>query len=182
MDRTPQPLVANLVEPLGPHMRQKAPDDLVGGQRQGVPTLVLGVLVAKAPLAIIDGEETGVGQRDAVDISSPRSFRPFLRAVPSRFAGRPPPPWSRPPRDWDQVRVFLAHQIEQQATEPLREGRGRGRGTTCALAAIRFGWRRPRQLAPGSGHAEEGLGCGSGCGGYTRRPSGRPHDAGPSRV
>ncbi len=90
MDRTPQPLVANLVEPLGPHMRQKAPDELVGGQRQGVPTLVLGVLVAKAPLAIIDGEETGVGQRDAVDISA-QVVQAFLRACPAGLPETTPP-------------------------------------------------------------------------------------------
>jgi hypothetical protein len=31
MDRTPQPIVADFVEPLGQHMLQKATDELMGG-------------------------------------------------------------------------------------------------------------------------------------------------------
>jgi hypothetical protein len=68
MDRTPQPIGADFVEPLGPHMRQKATDALMGGQGHGLPTLVLGVLVAEAHLPISDGEEAVVGQRDPVDL------------------------------------------------------------------------------------------------------------------
>ncbi len=68
MDRTPQPIVADFVEPLGQHMRQTATDELMGGQGHGLPTLVLGVLVAAAHLPISDGEEAVVGQRDPVDI------------------------------------------------------------------------------------------------------------------
>jgi hypothetical protein len=49
------------MEPLGQHMLQKAPDELMGEKRHGFPTLVLGVLVAKAHLAVIDREETGIG-------------------------------------------------------------------------------------------------------------------------
>jgi hypothetical protein len=64
MAGTPQPIGADCVAPVGQHMRQKAPDELVGGHRHGFPTLVLGVLVANAHLARIDGEETGVGQRE----------------------------------------------------------------------------------------------------------------------
>jgi hypothetical protein len=70
MDRAPQAIVADFVEPLGQYMLQKAPNELVSGQRHGFPTLGLGVLVAKAHLAIIDGEKTGVGQGDAVDIAA----------------------------------------------------------------------------------------------------------------
>ena len=61
MAGTPQPVVADFMEPLGQHMLQKTPDELMGGQRHGFPTLVLGVLVAKAHLAVIDREETGIG-------------------------------------------------------------------------------------------------------------------------
>jgi len=49
-------------------MRQTATDELMGGQGHGLPTLVLGVLVAAAHLPISDGEEAVVGQRDPVDI------------------------------------------------------------------------------------------------------------------
>ena len=61
MDGTPEPIIADFVEPLGQHMLQKAPDELMGEKRHGFPTLVLGVLVAKAHLAVIDREETGIG-------------------------------------------------------------------------------------------------------------------------
>jgi len=116
----PQPIVADFVEPWGQHMRQKAPDALVGGPRQGFPTLVLGVLVAKAHLAMIDGEETGVGQRDPVDISA-QVGQDFLRALHRRFAVDHPPLGPNH-LGHDQLRAFLAHQIEKQATQPFREG------------------------------------------------------------
>jgi hypothetical protein len=134
MAGTPQPIVADVVEPLGQPMRQKAPDELVGGQRHGFPTLVLGVLVAKAHLAMIDAEETGVGQRDTVEIAA-QVVQDVLRAVHSRFAV------DHPPLGPDhlgnaQVRAFLAHQIAKQATTQLREGMdgdegGRARWPPC---------------------------------------------------
>jgi hypothetical protein len=95
---TPQPIVADVVEPLGQPMRQKAPDERVGGQRHGFPTLVWGVLVAKAHLAMIDGEETGVGQRDTVDLSA-QVVQDCLRALHSRFAVDHPRLGPKPPRE-----------------------------------------------------------------------------------
>jgi hypothetical protein len=70
MDGAPQPIGADVVAPLGHHLRQQASDALVGGHRHGLPTLGLGVLVATADLAISDGEQTGFGQREAVDIAA----------------------------------------------------------------------------------------------------------------
>ena len=134
MAGTPQPIVADFVEPLGQHMRQKAPDARVGGPRHGVPTLVLGVLVATADLAISDGAETGVGQRDAVDRAAP-VVQDVLRALHSRFAVDHPP-LGPDHLGHGQVRAFLAHQIETQATTQFREGLdgdegGRARGPPC---------------------------------------------------
>jgi hypothetical protein len=134
MAGTPQPIGPDVVEPLGQHLRPKAPEALVGGPRQGVPTLVLGVLVAKAHLAILDAAETGVGQRAPVDISA-QVVQDFLRAWHRRLAVDHP---LRGPDHLgnDQVRAFLAHQSETQATKQLREGLdgdevGRARWPPC---------------------------------------------------
>ena len=78
------------MEPLGQHMLQKAPDELMGGHRHGFPTLVLGGLGAKAHLAVIDREETGIGERDAVDLSA-QVVQDCLWAVYRRFAVDHPP-------------------------------------------------------------------------------------------
>jgi hypothetical protein len=56
MDGTPEPIIADVVEPLGQHLRQQAPPELVGGQGHGLPALSLGVPVADADLAVLDGE------------------------------------------------------------------------------------------------------------------------------
>jgi hypothetical protein len=68
MDGTPQPIVADFVEPLGRHMLEKAADELVGGQGHGLPVLVLGILVAEAPLTVLGREDAAIGQGDPVDI------------------------------------------------------------------------------------------------------------------
>jgi len=68
MDGTPQPIVPALVEALGPYVRQTAADTRLGWEGQRVPTIGLRVLIAKADLAILDGEQTVVGQRDPMDI------------------------------------------------------------------------------------------------------------------
>jgi hypothetical protein len=108
---TPQPIVADCVEPLGPPRLQKAPDELVGGPRHGLPTLGPGGLVAKAHLAILAGEETGSGQREAVDRSA-QVVQDCLWALSSRCAVDHPP---RGPYHLGnaQGRACLAHPIEQ---------------------------------------------------------------------
>jgi hypothetical protein len=55
MDRTPQPIVADVVEPLGQHLRPKAPPARVGGQGHGRPARSLEVPVAEADGAVLDG-------------------------------------------------------------------------------------------------------------------------------
>jgi hypothetical protein len=120
MDRTPQPIVADCVDPLGPHMRQQAPDERMGGQGHGLPTLVLGVLVAEAPLPISDGAEAVVGQREAVARPA-QVLQDWLRAWRGRFTGDAPP-CGPDPLGKGQVGAFLTHQIEQQPAKALREG------------------------------------------------------------
>ena len=68
MDRTPQPVVPDLGEALGQHVRQEAADKRLGWESHGVPMLILRVLIAKAHLAIVDAEQTVVRQGNAVDI------------------------------------------------------------------------------------------------------------------
>jgi hypothetical protein len=120
MDRTPQPIVADVVDPLGPHMRQKAPAELMGGQGHGLPTLVLGVLVAEAHLPISDGAEAVVGQRDAVDIPA-QVLQDWLRAWRGRFTVDDPP-FGPDHLGKGQVGAFLTHQIATQPATELREG------------------------------------------------------------
>jgi hypothetical protein len=131
---TPQPIVADVVAPLGQHRRQKAPDARVGGPRHGVPTLVLGVLVANAHLASSAGEETGGGQRAPVEIAA-QVVPDWLRAWHSRFAGDHPPLGPHH-LGHEQVGAVLAHQSAHQATKQVCEGMdgdegGRARGPPC---------------------------------------------------
>jgi hypothetical protein len=120
MDRTPQPIVTDVVEPLGQPMRQTATAARMGGQGHGLPTLVLGVLVAAAHLPISDGEEAVGGQRDPVDIPA-QVLQDWLRAVHGRLTGDDPP--VGPARlGQGQVGTFLTHHIETPPATARREG------------------------------------------------------------
>ena len=66
--RTPQPVVADLMEALGQHMLQTAPDNLLGREGHGFPPMELGVLRTKTDLAVGDGENPVIRQGDAVDV------------------------------------------------------------------------------------------------------------------
>lgn len=120
MDGTPQPIVPDLVEALGPHVLQEAADKLLGGEGHGVPTRGLRVLIATADLAIRNGEQAVVGQRDPVDI--PAQVLQDLRcALHGRFAVDHPP--FGPDRlGQSQIGAFLTHEIAKQSAEELREG------------------------------------------------------------
>ena len=120
MARTPQPLVADCVAPLGHHLRQTAPAARMGGQGPGLPPRVLGVLVAEAHLPISAGEEAGVGQRAPVDIPA-QVCQAVLPAVRGRFTGHDPPCGPDHLRK-AQVGPFLTHQIEPQPAQARREG------------------------------------------------------------
>jgi hypothetical protein len=120
MDGTPEPSIADCVAPLGPHMRQTAPDALVGGQGHGLPALRLGVPGAEAAVAVLDGEQTAIRQRDPVDRPAP-VMQDRLRAVDGGLAGDDPP--RGPDRLGDgQVRPWLTHQRPQPPTNARREG------------------------------------------------------------
>jgi Phage integrase, N-terminal SAM-like domain len=85
MDGTPQPIVPDVVEPLGQHVLQETPDALVGGSCHHFPALVLGVRVAEAHLIVLGREDTAIGQGDPMDISA-EVVQDQLRALHGRFA------------------------------------------------------------------------------------------------
>jgi hypothetical protein len=58
---TPQPIVADVVEPLGQHMLEKATDALLGRQGHGLPALVLSILIAEADVTVLDREQPAIG-------------------------------------------------------------------------------------------------------------------------
>jgi hypothetical protein len=110
MDRTPQSIVADVVQALGQYMLEQAADELIGGQGHDPPALVLGVLVAEAHLAFCDREETMVGQGDAVDIPA-QVVQDLLSTLHRRVAIDHP---SLGPDRFGQrqVRACLTYQIE----------------------------------------------------------------------
>jgi hypothetical protein len=68
VDRTPEPVVPDLVETLRQHVLEKAADELQCRQGHGLPAVMAGVLVAETDLAILDREHAAIGQGDSVDI------------------------------------------------------------------------------------------------------------------
>src|SRR5882724_13583994 len=115
MDGTPQPIVPDLVEALGQYMLQKAPDELVGGQRHGLPALVLSILIAEADVAVIAREHPAIGQRDPVDIAA-QVVQSLLGALDGGFSVDDPP--LAPDHLGDtEVRPCLTYQRPKQPTE-----------------------------------------------------------------
>jgi hypothetical protein len=95
IDRTPHAIVADVVEALGHHLREKAADERIGGEGHGPPAPVVGVLVAEAHLACRDREETVGGQGDALDSPGPGRSGLAQDLAPS-VGHRPPILWSGP--------------------------------------------------------------------------------------
>jgi len=115
VDRTPQPVVADLVEALREHVWQNAADALQGRQGHGLPAVLSGVLVAEKDRPILDREKTAIGQRHAVDRPAHGAEHRF-GPVHGRFAVHDPR--CRPDRLRDgEIRTFLAHEIPQETSE-----------------------------------------------------------------
>ena len=117
---TPPPIGPDVVEPLGPDVRQEATDARLGGQRHDLPTLVLGVLVAAADVAVLDGEETALRQRDPVDIPAP-VVQHLCRAGHARFPVDDPA-CGPEGLGQGQVGALLTHAREQPPATERREG------------------------------------------------------------
>jgi hypothetical protein len=107
MDGTPEPIIADFVEPLGQHMLQKAPDELMGRQGHGLPALSLGVPVAEADSAVLNGEQTAIRPHDAVDSPGPSRSGP-APGLGWRVCSRRPTPWPQPTRGWTGQAVLPA--------------------------------------------------------------------------
>jgi hypothetical protein len=120
MHGAPQPIVADFVEPLRQHMLQKAPDELVGRQGHGLPALILGILIAEAHVAVLDRENTAIGQRNPVDIS-PQVLQDWLGTLHGGFAVDDPPFGPDRFRN-DQIWPFLVYELPKQAAKELGEG------------------------------------------------------------
>ena len=134
MDGTPQPIVPDRVEALGQYRLQKAPDELVGRQRHGLPALVLGLLLAEADVAVLDREHPALGQRDPVAIAT-QGVQDLLRALDGGFAVDDPP--LAPDRlGDDEVRPCLTHQRPKQSTEELGEGMDGHQGGRAGRAPL----------------------------------------------
>jgi len=120
MGGTPQAIVPDFVEPLGQHMLQQAADELGGRQGHGLPAMISGVLVAEADLAVLDREQTAIGQRNPVDIPA-QVVQDLLRALEGGFAVDDPS-FGPDHLGHKQVRPFLTHQVHKQPAKELREG------------------------------------------------------------
>ena len=122
----PQPVVADVVDPLGQYMLQEATDDRLGGQAHGLPPLVLGVLVAAADVAVREGENPAMRQREAVDRPA-QGVQAWRWALRARLTVADPA--CGPERlGRGQVGAFLTHEREQQPAKALREGLDGPRG------------------------------------------------------
>ena len=120
MSWTPQPIVPDLVEASGPHVRQKAADTLLGREGHGVPPMGPGVHIAKADLALVDGEHAGVGQGDAMDLSA-QVVEHVFRALHSRLTIDDPV--GGPDRLGKvQIGALLVYQGTEPTAEHFREG------------------------------------------------------------
>jgi hypothetical protein len=105
---TPQPIVPACVEPLGPHVWEKAAEARERWQGHGLPALGLGILRAEAAVAVLDREPTAMGQREAVDI--PSQVRHDLRGALHGGCAGDDPPLAPNRLGNDQVGPFLAYQ------------------------------------------------------------------------
>jgi hypothetical protein len=117
---TPQPIVADFVAPLGQSVLQEATDELLGRQGHGLPTRVLGVLVAAVDVAGLDGEQTAIRQRDPVNIPA-QVVQDLRRAWHARFTVDDPA-FGPAHLGQSQVGAFLTYEPEQQPAKELREG------------------------------------------------------------
>jgi hypothetical protein len=134
-DGTPQPVVPDLVEALGPHVRQKTADTLLGWEGHGVPTRGLRVRVAAADLLVVDREPPAIGQRHPVDVPT-QGRQDWRRALHGGVAGDHPP--VGPDRLGDgQVRAFLPEQLEKQPAKALREGMDGPQGRRAGRHSVR---------------------------------------------
>ena len=121
VNRTPQSVVADLVEALRQHVLQKSADKFQGRQSHGLPTVMAGVLVAETDLSILDREQTAIGQCNSMNI--PASVAEDLFGpVHGRFTVDHPR--CRPDRLRDgKIGTFRVRQIRKRPRKSLESAR-----------------------------------------------------------
>ena len=146
VDRTPEPVVAALVETLRQHVWQQATDALQGRQGHGLPAAMAGVLVAETDRAILDREHAAMGQGDPVDRPAHVAEHLF-GPVQGRLTGDDPR--RRPDRRRDgEIGTGLAHQIPEAAAEEHGERPHRhevglaGRPPLAPISGDPAGWHQ----------------------------------------
>lgn len=66
---TPQAIVANFVNTRRQHMLEKSPNELLGVDGHGLRLGCAGAPISKAHLAIVDREDSAIGNSDSVNIA-----------------------------------------------------------------------------------------------------------------
>jgi hypothetical protein len=85
MGRTPQTIVTNFVNALWQDMLEKTPDELLGADRHGLCLSPIGILIPKANLAVVSGEDSAVSDGDTVNVTG-EIIEDGTRALDGRFA------------------------------------------------------------------------------------------------
>jgi len=67
---TPQAIVSNFVNTRRQHMLEKTPDELLGADGHGSCLGAAGTLIPKGHLAVIDRDDSAVGNSDTVNVAS----------------------------------------------------------------------------------------------------------------
>jgi hypothetical protein len=120
MAGTPEPIRADCVDPLGPHLRQQAADTLLGQEGPSLPPMGPGVRLATADLALVAGAHTGGSHGDAMDVSA-QVVEHSCRAWPRRCA-RDDPGGGPDRRGQVQLGALLVHQGTEPTAAPVRAG------------------------------------------------------------
>ena len=82
---TPQTIVTNFVNALWQDMLEKTPDEFLGVDRHGFNLSPIGILISKANLAVVSGENSAIGDGDTVNVAA-EIIQDGTRALDGRFA------------------------------------------------------------------------------------------------
>jgi hypothetical protein len=114
----PKAEVADFVEARWEHVLEKTPDELIGVEVHGVPLESFAVLVAEADSAVVDGEDSVIGDGMPEDVAGE-----VLQDTISTFDGGfdKAAPLLRIPGDGSVYREFFSSHGDELRGEDLRE-------------------------------------------------------------
>ncbi len=81
---TPQTIVSNFVNTSRQHMLQKTADELLGDDGHGFGLIVLGILIPKGHLTVVDRDDSAVGDGYTVNVAG-QIFEDCVGALDDRF-------------------------------------------------------------------------------------------------